>query len=231
MVAEDLSIGRSLLFPHNSYGTTTASWESSPRLSDVDVIYAYQTSLVTTTHWSTSLALRGTVRIRSLIVASTDSLFADRPYSVDSLGRKHENDYWYDGGYLIITLRLPSPERGLRRSSKHDSHGGHYHPATNGIRYVVTTVRRCWLLVGSGRALERNVDKREHHDHPFSVNDSIKDRVIRRSSSQIITRLTSNQRYYVKMIPYTTSDDVGIAFLIGGATTTFKKRCPLQRTP
>jgi hypothetical protein len=40
------------------------------------------------------------------------------------------------------------------------------------------------------------------------------------SSSQIITGLTSNQRYYVKMIPYD-NDDVG-TFLIGGATTTFK---------
>jgi hypothetical protein len=58
------------------------------------------------------------------------------------------------------------------------------------------------------------------HD-PFSVNDSIMTGLSGVSSSQIITGLTSNQRYYVKMIPYTTSDDVG-TFLIGGATTTFK---------
>jgi hypothetical protein len=46
----------------------------------------------------------------------------------------------------------------------------------------------------------------------FSVNDSIMTGLSGVSSSQIITGLTSNQRYYVKMIPYTTSDDVGTFF-------------------
>jgi predicted Co/Zn/Cd cation transporter (cation efflux family) len=58
------------------------------------------TSLVTNVLSTSSVSLTwdGSYSLVN-IVASTDSLFADVFYSVDSLDAKHENDYWYDGGY------------------------------------------------------------------------------------------------------------------------------------
>jgi hypothetical protein len=121
------------------------------------------TSLVTNVLSTSSVSLTwdGSYSLVN-IVASTDSLFADVFYSVDSLDASTKTITGMTAGtnyYVKIT-----PHGTGFVGPKHDSHGGYY-PATNGVFGVKL---RQFVGVGwLGRVVfERNVDM-EHDQFVF----------------------------------------------------------------
>jgi hypothetical protein len=97
------------------------------------------TSLVTNVLSTSSVSLTwdGSYSLVN-IVASTDSLFADVFYSVDSLDASTKTITGMTAGTNYYVKITP---HGTGFVGKHDSHGGYY-PATNGVFGVITTVIR-----------------------------------------------------------------------------------------
>lgn len=217
MVATDLSIGVLYYFrvtPTNADGLDGSASTIIPMATS----YMPTITSLTTTSLSTSsisLTWDGSYSLVNISV-STDSSFSSIFYSVSSLNASTKTITSMTAGtkyYFSITPHGTGFVGPISTITSLDTI-----PQLTG--YSVTSYDNSSVLVGwTGSVLNGTLVW--NTSGTFSSSDSSMNGISGVSSSQIITGLTSNQIYYVKMIPYTTSNVNG-TFLISGTTTSFK---------
>lgn len=217
MVAENLSIGVLYYFritPTNDDGVVGIVSTTIPMsTSYMPTITSLVTNVLSTS--SVSLTWDGSYSLVNIVV-STDSFFTNVFYSVNSLDASTKTVAGMTAGtnyYVKITPHgtgFVGPISTITTVDTIPQLTGYSVSSYDSSSVLVSWVGSCL----NGTLIWNTTNS-------FSVNDSSMNGLSGVSSSQIITGLTSNQIYYVKMIPYTTSNVVG-TFLIGGATTSFK---------
>lgn len=224
MVATDLSIGVLYYFrvtPKNADGL----YGSASTIIPMATSYMPTITSLTTASLSTSsisLTWDGSYSLVNISV-STDSSFSSIFYSVSSLNASTKTITGMTAGtkyYFSITPHGTGFVGPVSTITTADTI-----PQLTG--YSVTSYDSSSVLVGwTGSVLNGTLVW--NTSGTFSLSDSSMNGISGVSSSQRITGLTSNQIYYVKMIPYTTSNVNG-TFVISGTTTSFKTLFAITR--